>query len=104
MAPVKVSVDALSYELGTVLQQTTSGLVPVAYASRAMTETEKMYTQIEKEALAVAWACDKFASYILGTKFEVESNHKLLILLLNSKHLNNLPPWDALILTSFGQI
>ena len=31
-----------------------------------MSETEKRYAQIEKEALAVAWACDMFANYILG--------------------------------------
>ena len=32
---------------------------PVAYASRSMTEMEQRYAQIEEEALAVTWACDK---------------------------------------------
>ena len=41
---------------------------PVAYASCSMSETERRYTQIEKEALATTWACDKFAPYILGKK------------------------------------
>ena len=92
-ASSKVSADASSYGLGAVLLQQ-SGQVwkPVAYASRSMTETERRYAQIEKEALAVTWACDKFANYILGTHFLIESDHKPLIPLLNAKNLDHLPP------------
>ena len=50
------------------------------------------YAQIEKEALAVTWACTKFTDYILGCKFVIESDHKPLIPLLNTKHLDSLPP------------
>ena len=55
-----------------------------AYASRS----------IEKEALATVWACDKFASYmyIVGLKFHIETDHKPLVPLLGSKHLDTLPP------------
>ena len=89
----KVSADASSYGLGAVLLQcTTNTWKPVAYASRALSETEKRYAQIEKEALAVTWACTKFTDYILGCKFVIESDHKPLIPLLNSKHLDSLPP------------
>ena len=91
-APTKVSADA-SYGLGAVLlQQSDSAWRPVAYASRAMTETETRYAQIDKEALAVTWACERFSNYILGRTFQIESDHKPLIPLLNSKHLDNLPP------------
>ena len=31
----------------------------MAYASRAMSETEKQYAQIENGVLEVTWACDK---------------------------------------------
>ena len=34
-----------------------------------MSDMEKRYTQIEKEALATTWACDKFSEYVLGRKF-----------------------------------
>ena len=89
----KISADASSYGLGAVLLQRTNNIWrPVAYASRAMSETEKRYTQIEKEALAVTWACTKFTDYILGCKFVIESDHKPLIPLLNTKHLDSLPP------------
>jgi len=48
----------------------------VVYASHSLTEAEKQYVQIEKEALAVTWACEKFANHILGCRVEIETDHK----------------------------
>ena len=64
----------------------------MAYASRALSETERRYAQIEKETLAVTWACTKFSDYLLGSKFLIETDHKPLAPLLNTKHLDCLPP------------
>lgn len=64
---------------------------PIAYASRSMSDTEKRYAQIEKEALSLKWACGKFQDYILGSKFYIETDHKPLLPLLSSKHLDTLP-------------
>ena len=50
-----------------------------------MSDTEKQYARIEKEALATVWACDKFARYIVGLKFHIETDHKPLVLLLGSQ-------------------
>jgi hypothetical protein len=44
-------------DFGAVLLQEDQ---PIAYASRALTETETRYTQIEKELLAIVWATYKF--------------------------------------------
>ena len=89
----KVSADASSFGLGAVLlQQHHAEWRPVAYASRAMSETERRYAQIEKEVLAATWACEKFSDYILGRTISIESDHKPLIPLLNTKSLNALPP------------
>ena len=91
-APVKVSADASSFGLGAVLLQSGSLWKPVSYASRSMSETERRYAQIEKEALAVTWACDKFSDYLLGRRFGIDTDHKPLVPLLTTKHLNHLPP------------
>ena len=92
-APTKISAEASYYGLGAVLlQQVEEKWKPVAYASRPMTDTEKRYAQIEKEALAVTWSCDKFLCYILGCHFDIETDHKPLVPLLSTKNLNNLLP------------
>jgi len=92
-AETKISADSSSYGLGAVLlQKQQDSWSPIAFASRSLTETEARYAQIEKEALACTWASEKFADYILGKKYQLETNHKPLIPLLGSKHLDDLPP------------
>ena len=72
---VMIQCDASSYALGGVLLQDGH---PVAYTSRAMTETESRYAQIEKEMLAIVHSCRKFHHYIFGKATKVESDHKPL--------------------------
>lgn len=92
-APTKVSADASLYSLEAVLmQETESSWRPVAYASHSITDTEQRYAQIEKEALAITWACEKFSDYILGKPITIETDHKPLIPLLGTKQLDSLPP------------
>ena len=88
-----VSADALSYGLGRVLlqKQSEGELLPVAYTSRALTGTEQRYAQIEKEALAITWACKRFSDYLMGMTFHVHTDHKPLVPLLGSKNLDELP-------------
>ena len=61
--PTKICAEASAYGLGAVLlqQQHDDEWKPVAFVSRSMTKTERRYSQIEKEALALVWACKKFA-------------------------------------------
>lgn len=74
--PVVMSVDASQYGLGAVLLQDN---LPIAYASKRLNDTERNYAQIEKEALAIAFACHKFHQYISGKSgITVESDHRPL--------------------------
>ena len=59
-----ISADASYHGVGAVLQKVQGQWHPVAYASHSVTCTESQYAQIEKEALAATWACEKFATYI----------------------------------------
>ena len=82
-AYTKVSADASSYGLGAVLLQLTNSVwKPVSFASRSMSDTELRYAQIEKEALATTWACDKFKDFLIGKHFCIETDHKPLVRLL----------------------
>ena len=83
LVQTKVSADASSYGLGAMLMQKSGAFwKPVAYASRSVTNTEQRYAQIEKEALATVWACEKFAPKIIGLKFLIETDHRPLVPLL----------------------
>jgi len=62
--PVMLSADSSQHGLGAVCLQNK----PVAFASRALTETESHYAQIEKELLALVYACQKFHDYIYGVQ------------------------------------
>ena len=90
-----VSADASSYGLGAVLtqRQPDTGLFcPVVYLSRSLTDTERRYSPIEKEALATTWACERLSNYLIGLPFTVETYHKPLVSLLGTKALDELPP------------
>uniref|UniRef100_A0A096LW99 CCHC-type domain-containing protein n=1 Tax=Poecilia formosa TaxID=48698 RepID=A0A096LW99_POEFO len=91
-AETRVSADASLYGLGADLQKhTDTGWKPVAYASRSLSGTEQRYDEIEKEALASTWACERFAEFLIRKSFHIETDHKPLVPLLGSKSLNELP-------------
>ncbi|KAL7849545.1 hypothetical protein SRHO_G00211680 [Serrasalmus rhombeus] len=73
--PVTVSVDASKCGLGAVLLQEDR---PVAYASRALTETEQRYAQIEKEMLAIVFGVERFHQFVYGSEINVQTDHKPL--------------------------
>jgi hypothetical protein len=74
---VTLQCDASQSGLGAALMQNGQ---PVAYTSRALTPTETCYAQIEKELLAIVFACDRFEAYIYGRKeVNMESDDQMII-------------------------
>ena len=70
-----IQADASQYGLGACLLQRGK---PAAYASRSLSPAECNYAQIEKELLAIVFACQKFHSYIYGFLTKVQTDHKPL--------------------------
>ena len=75
----RIIADAGPHGLGAVLTKLQDGeWRAISYASRNLTEVERRYSQTEKEALALVWACERFNIYVYGRKFELETDHKPL--------------------------
>ena len=87
-----VSADASAYGIGAVLLQLQDDgrKAPVSYISRVLSSAEKRYSQIEKEALAMTWALEKFHCYIFGSEnpIVVETDHKPLQTIMNVQSLD----------------
>ena len=79
-APTEVVTDASPVGLGSVLVQEKDGIKrAVVFASRSLSDVERRYSQPEKEALAVVWACERFHLYLLGLEtFKLVTDCKAL--------------------------
>ena len=60
----------------------------IQFASRSLTPVESRYSQTEREALAVVWACEYFHLYIFGAPFTVVTDHKPLIWMFGNPKTN----------------
>ena len=84
--PFIIESDASCFGLGACLIQ--NG-VPVYFASRVLTQTERNYAQIEKELLAIVFACKRFDQFIVGNKdIRVRTDHKPLESIFKKPILN----------------
>ena len=83
-APTFVVTNASPVGLGAILmqEQKDGERKPVAYISKTLTEVERRYSQIEREALAIVWAVERFNDYLYGISFTIVTDNKPLMSML----------------------
>ena len=87
----KITAEASSYGLGRVLMQKQPGSTwrPITFMSNSLKLTESRYATIEKEALALTWACECCNDYVIGKSIKAEIDHKPLVPLLTQYALDH---------------
>jgi len=82
--------DASATGIGAVLEQ--GGRV-VAYANRTLSNSERNYSVIQREGLAIVYALKQFRHYLLGRKFQLVTDHAPLQWLSSQKMEGLLARW-----------
>ena len=86
-AHTRVIADASPVGLGAVLLQDVKGQIhAICYASRSLSDTERRYSQTEKEASELVWACERFNLYLCGLpEFDLVTDHQALKTIYGSR-------------------
>ena len=98
--PFRLQTDASERGIGAVLSQDDDEGVehPVAFYSKKLLPRETRYSTVEKECLAIVAAMKHFRVYLLGKKFEIQTDHQALRYLDRMQNSNGrLTRWSLAI-------
>ena len=87
--------DASKKGLSAVLLQESK---PVMYMSKALTETEQRYSNIERELLAIVFALERLNHYTFGRTVTVQSDHQPLQSIWKKSVVSTSPRLQRLLL------
>ena len=84
--PFNLFVDASDYAIAGILTQTDDQgkEKPIAFASHKLSDTQKAWATVEKEAYAALWSLQKYRSWVFGAADTVHSDHNPLTYLTDS--------------------
>ena len=107
--PLGVAYDASAVGIGATLFHHYSDVSerPIANISKTITASQRNYSQIQKEALAIIYALKKFFQYLCGRKFILVTDHQPLVAMFGPNKAtpalaaNRLSRW-ALFLRQFN--
>lgn len=101
--PLILATDASPHGLSAVLSHILPNGIerPIAFASRTLSNAEKNYSHIIKEATAIYWGLTKFFHYCYGRPFTLITDNKPLSSILSPT--KNLPPLTATRLLHYAQ-
>ena len=79
--PIGIACDVSNVGIGATLfhPYPNGSERPVANVSKALSKSQRNYSQIQKEALAIIFALKKFYQFLFGRKFILVTDHKPLI-------------------------
>ena len=84
--PFNLFVDTSDYAIAGILTQTDDKghEQPIAFASRKLSDTQRAWATVEKEAYAALWSLQKYRDWIFGAAVTVHSDHNPLTYLTES--------------------
>ena len=106
--PIGIACDASNVGIGAALfhRYPDGSERPIANVSKTLSKSQRNYSQIQKEVLAITFALKKFYQFLFGRKFILVTDHKPLIAMFGphkgipSLAVNRLARW-ALFLSPF---
>lgn len=81
-----ITTDASGTAVGAVLEQLNNGVwQPIAYFSKKLSATQKMYSTFDRELLAIYLSIQHFRHFLEGYDFTIFTDHKPLTSAIESK-------------------
>ncbi|MCP3679265.1 MAG: hypothetical protein GY782_02965, partial [Gammaproteobacteria bacterium] len=89
--PLVLTTDASPYGVGACLSHKViidckTRLLPIAYASASLKDSQKNYSQIDREGLGVYWGVNYFRQYLLCKDFELHTDCSALVKIFGPKN------------------